>query len=181
MKDQRGHKLRRIPHLFLALVLIAFGCTRQAPSEQQIMFAPKAFYDSDQTTGEGFVYISGTLSGDGVAYKNNTVAVTCYKDRMECLTSSIEQIGPNQVSRLDQPTSYPITKWDTYEIVATGLVTSMSCRKDTISIVRKSESAVWVEEPINQSSAACINAGTRFLKLTIEDSPGWKALHTNNK
>jgi hypothetical protein len=181
MEDQRRHKSKRIPHLFLTIALITFGCMSQAPPDQQIIFAQKDFYDSAQTTGEGFVSISGTLSGDGVAYKNNTVAVSCYKDRMECLTNSIEQIGPNQVSRLAQPTSYPITKWDTYEIVATGLVTSMSCRKDTISIVRKSQSAVWVEEPINQSSAACKNADTRLLKFTIEDSPGWKALNANNK
>ena len=181
MKDQKRHKFSRSPHLLLALVFIAVGCSRQTPHEQQIMFAQKAFYDSAQTTGEGLVYISGTLSGDGVAYKNNTVAVTCYKDRMECLTSSIEQIGPNQVSRLAQPTIYEITKWDSYEIVATGLVTSVSCRKDTISIVRKSESAVWVEEPINQSSSVCKNADTRLLKFTIEDSPGWKALNTNKK
>ena len=181
MKDQRRHNSRRIPLLFLAMVLLSFGCTRKAPNEQQIMFAAKSFSDSEQTTGEGFVYISGTLSGDGVAYKNNTVAVSCYKDRMEFLTNSIEQIGPNHVSRLAPPISYPITKWDSYEIVATELVTSMSCRKDTISIVRKSESAVWVEEPVNQSSAVCKNADTRILKWTIEDSPGWKALHMNNK
>jgi hypothetical protein len=145
------------------------------------MFAAKSFYDSAQTTGEGFVYISGTLSGDGVAYKNNTVAVSCYKDRMECLTNSIEQIGSNQVSRLAWPISYPITKWDSYEIVANELVTSMSCRKDTISIIRKSESAVWVEKPVNQSSAVCKNADTRILKWTIEDSLNWKALHVKNK
>ena len=181
MKDQRRHNSRHTSFLLLAIVLLSFGCTRQAPNDQQIMFAAKSFYDSTQTAGEGFVYISGTLSGDGVAYKNNTVAVSCYKDRMECLTNSIEQIGPNQVSRLAQPISHPITKWDSYEIVATGLVTPMSCRKDTISIVRKSESAVWVEEPVNQSSALCKNADTRILKWTIEDSPDWKALPTNNK
>jgi hypothetical protein len=181
MKNQKRHKFSLSPHLLLALVFIAVGCSCQTPPEQQIMFAKKEFYDSAQTTGDGVVYIAGTLSGDGVLYKNNTVAVTCYKDRMECLTYSIEQIGLNQVSRLAEPTSYEITKWDSYEIVATGLVNSVICRKETISIVRKSESAVWVEEPINQSSAVCKNADTRILKFTIEDSPGWKALNTNNK
>jgi hypothetical protein len=181
MKEQRTHNSSRIPILFLAIVLLSLSCTRQASNEQQIMFAAKSFYDSAQTTGEGFVYISGTLSGDGVAYKNNTVAVSCYKDRMECVTYSIAQIGPNQVGRLAQPITYPITKWDSHEIVATELVIPMNCYKNTISIVRKSESAVWVEEPVNQSSALCKNADTRILKWTIEDSPGWKALNMNNK
>ena len=182
MADQRRHKLRHIPHLFLAIVLIAFGCTRNAVPGQQIVFAPKAFFDSAQTgPGEGSVYISGTLSGDGVNYKNNTVAITCYKDRMECLTYSVAQIGPNQVGRLDSPASYPVSKWDSYEIVATEPELPMNCRKVTISIVRKSATAVWVEEPINQSSAACKDAETRVLKWTIEDSPGWKAPQTTKK
>jgi hypothetical protein len=85
------------------------------------------------------------------------------------------------VGRLDSPESYPVTKWDAHEIVATGSADSMNCRKVTISIVRKSETAVWVEEPINQSSAACKDAETRVLKWTIEDSPGWKALQTTKK
>ena len=165
-------------YLFLAILLLAVGCKKEL--EQQIVFAPKAFYDSSQTTGEGYMYVAGTLTGDGVAHKNNTVAVTCYKDRMECLTYSVEQIGPNQVGRLDAPTSYPVTKWDAYEIVATAAGDAgVDCRKVTISIVRKSETVVWIEEPINQSRAACKDADTRLLKSTIEDPPGWKALHGN--
>jgi len=115
MKDYRIRKSRRpginlARYLSLAIVLVALGCTRHAELDQQIVFASKAFYDSAETTGEGYVYVAGTLSGEGVAYKNNTVAVTCYKDRMECLTYSVAQIGPNQVGRLDAPASYPVTK-----------------------------------------------------------------------
>ena len=54
-----------------------------------IIFDSKAFYDTGQiATGDG-VSISGTLTGEGVGTKNNTVTVTCYQDRMECLTYSI--------------------------------------------------------------------------------------------
>lgn len=170
----------RITNLSLVIVLVALGCTRHE-SEQQIVFASKAFADSAQTGGEGYVYLAGTLTGEGIPYKNNTVAVTCDKDRMECLTYSVEQIGPNQLGRLAAPTSYPVTKWNAYEIVATGAGDAVDCRKVTISIVRKSETAVWVEEPINQSHAACKDADTRLLKWTIEDPPGWKALHGNTR
>jgi hypothetical protein len=141
----------------------------------QIVFDTKAFFDSGDA-GYGSVYIAGTLTGDGVAYKNNTAAVTCYQDRMQCVTASIEQIGPNQVGRLESPSIFPVVKWDSYEIVATGAGDAVDCRKVTISIERKSETAVWVEEPINQSSATCKNAETRILKWTIEDSPAWRAL-----
>jgi len=38
------------------------------------------------------VYVAGTLTGEGVGYPNNSVAITCYKDGMECLTISVDQI-----------------------------------------------------------------------------------------
>jgi hypothetical protein len=168
----------KISNLSFAIMFAVLGCTRH---EEQLVFAPKAFYDSAQTTGDGQVYIAGTLTGDGVSYKNNTVAVTCYKDRMECLTYSVEEIGPNQVGRLDSPATYPVTKWGPYEIVATDSGDALNCRKVTISIVRKSETVVWVEEPVNQSRAACKNTDTRLLKWTIEDPPAWKAHHANTR
>lgn len=181
MQGQRKHKPKCILYLFLIIVFVLFGCTRHAEFEQQIVFAAKAFYDSVETTGDAFVYVSGTLSGEGVAYKNNTMAISCYKDRMECLTNKVEQIAPNYVGRLDTPTSYPVTKWDANEIVAKDFADTGHCRKVTINIVRKSEIVVWVEEPANQSTSACKDADTRLLKWTIEDSPGWKALNKNNK
>ena len=164
--------------LALITVVAALGCARH--DEQQIVFDSKHFYDSAQTTGDAFVYIAGTLTGDGVGYKNNTVAVTCYKDRMECLMESVEQIGPNQVGRLESPISYPITKWSAYEIVAADSTDTPHCRKTTISIVRTSQSAVWVEEPINQSSAECKDDDTRVRKWTIEDSPATRAMRSSS-
>jgi len=159
--------------LTLLIASMVLGCTDK-DAKQNITFAPKAFYDS----GKAFenVYMAGTLTGPGVAYENNSTVVACYKDRMECLTYSIEQIGPNQVGRLDAPVFYPVTKWNESEIVATDAGEAIGCRKDTITISRKSESALWVVEPINQTHPECKNATNSVLKWTIEDSPGWKAL-----
>ena len=166
----------KIVILSLSIGFVAFGCTRNEQVEQQILFDSKAYFDTAETTvGDGSVYIAGTLTGEGVYYKNNTVAVTCYKDRMECLTNSIQQIGPNHIGRLDSPSIYPVTKWDAYEVVATSAGGALECNRETISIVRKSCTAVWVTEPINQSQAACAKVEARVLKWTIEDAPGWKA------
>ena len=93
---------------------------------------------------------------------------------MECFVSSVEQIGPNQVGRLDSPTVYPVIKWNADEVVASDVADLQKCRKVTISIVRRSEAAVWVEEPINESSAVCKNAETRLFKWTVEDSPAFR-------
>lgn len=160
----------------LALVVATVGCTSRDRGET-IVFDSKAFFDG----GEGYVYAAGTLTGEGVQYKNNTTAVVCYKDRMECITYGVEQIGPNQIGRLDAPSAFPITKWDSYEIVASGPGDAVDCRKVTISIVRKTELVVWVEEPINQATAACRSADTRLLKWTLEDAPLWKGNPTKTK
>ncbi len=95
----------------LVTVIIALGCAPKGERQQEIVFDRKAFFDSAQTTGDGYVYVAGTLTGEGVQYKNNTTAVVCYKDRMECLTYGVNQIGSNQIGRLDSPLAYPITKW----------------------------------------------------------------------
>ena len=162
----------------IAVACVGLGCTRNQQTEPQILFAQKAYYESPATMGDGLVYVAGTLTGDGVGYPNNSVAISCFKDRMECLTYTVEQIGQNQVSRLDMPTIYPVTKWDAYEVVASG-TDLRNCRKETLSIVRKSESVVWVQEPINQSQAACKDSDTRILKWTIEDPPGWKSVRAD--
>jgi len=165
----------RIAYTTFVLALMLLGCKGREP-EQQIIFAAKAFYDNASTTGSGIVYIAGTLTGEDLGYKNNTTAVVCYADRMECLTYSTEQIGPNQIGRLDMPISYPVIRWNSDEIVASGQGDLVNCNKVTISIVRKSETAVWVTEPINQSRAECKNSNTKIMKWSIEDSPAWKAM-----
>lgn len=163
----------------VAVIIVTLSCSPQREREQQIVFDRKAFFDSAQATGDGYVYVAGTLTGEGVPYKNNTTAIVCYKDRMECISYEVKQIGPNQIGRLDSPLAYPITKWDSQEIVAVGPGDAANCRKVTINIVRNTELVTWVEEPINQASAACRNADTRLLKWTIEDSPFWRPATTH--
>ena len=155
--------MKKSLNLFLAIALAAFGCTLYGERERQIVFAPKSFSDSARSTGDGYVYAAGTLTGNGITFKNNTVAVACYRDRMECLTYSVEQ-RPNQVGSFTMTLRYPVTKWDAHEIIATEDTTFTDCRKTTITIERESETVLWVEEAINQSRAACKDAETSLLK-----------------
>src|SRR5262249_41666690 len=88
--------------------------------------------------GDEGVGISGTLTGDGVAYKNNTHSISCSKSRRECYVASIEQIGPNQIGRLDYVEIIPITKWSADEVVATTEEPlEFQCARMTIAISRK--------------------------------------------
>ena len=164
---------------FLAFFVVSIILLRSlwVTSDQQtdVIFDSKAFYDTGQTAfGDRVVSISGTLTGEGVGNKNNTVTVTCHQDRMECLTYSIAQIGPSQLGKLDVPSIFPITKWDNNEIVAMESGDTVACRKATIRIERKTETAVWVEDPINQTQPACKETHTKIYRWTIEDPPFWK-------
>lgn len=160
----------------------SFGTTiylqtqRHTQANDELIFAAKNFYDSKQTIGDGYVAVSGTLTGEGLGYPNNTYSVACFQDRKECLISYIQQIGPNQIGRMDAPTPYPIVKWDPYEVVATDEPSPMSCAKTTITIERNQGSVLWVEEPINQSKPSCKNSDMKIRKWAIEDSPGWRRI-----
>ena len=145
------------------------------PVERQpIMFGKKVFSDNEASLGIGIVYITGTLTGEGLAYPNNTFAITCYEDRRECLVSSVNEIGINMIGRLDMPQIIPVAKWDKSEIVARDEITELTCVRITLTIERKRETALWVEEPVNQTRPFCKNAEGKMHKYTIEDSPGWQ-------
>lgn len=143
-----------------------------AADDDDITFAPKAYFDDGQNAE--VVAFSGTLSGEGVAYRNNTQGVTCLRQSRECWISSIEQIGLKQIGRMDSPYRVDISKWSASEIVA-GYETS--CAKTTVTISRNTKTILWVQEPINQARPECLRSDTKLYKWTIEDSLGWKRIH----
>lgn len=142
-------------------------------ADDDIVFAPKNFADTDMAVG-----ISGTLTGDGLAYKNNTRSIFCIKDRGECLIASIEQIGDHQIGRLDYPYAMPITRWTASEIVAADEPSDWSCIRTTIFLQRKTQTALWVQEPTNTAKPQCKTADSNARHWKIEDSLGWKRIHS---
>jgi hypothetical protein len=64
--------------------------------ELAIVFAPKKYYESPAV-----VTVSGTLSGGGLAYPNNTYSMACFQDRKECWMTSVQAIGGQQIGRMD--------------------------------------------------------------------------------
>ncbi len=113
-----------------------------------VVFQKKSFVD----TGD-FVYIAGTLTGHAVGHKYNTIAISCHKDRNECLVNTMESIGTTgnglcQISRLDIPQPYEIEQWTGGKIVAT--LHTRCGGGETYVIDRKSETAEVTRHP-----AAC--------------------------
>jgi hypothetical protein len=138
------------------------------PTENDIIFGQKFYFDHGES-----VYVTGTLTGEGMAYPNNTAALTCYKERKECIYTSVEAIGSHQIGRMDAPWIIPIIQWDNSQIVASDEMFS-GCRRLTITVLRRSQEVAWVEEPINQSKGECVKVISTITKYTIEHSPGYK-------
>jgi hypothetical protein len=162
-------------------VVGAFGTvvyleTHKPPQDDQLVFAQKNFWDSKQTGVDGYVGISGTLTGKDMAYPNNTYAVSCIGSYKACFVAYVEQIGHDQIGRMENSSAYPIVKWTEYEVVAQEEASLTGCYRVTMTIDRKGEALLWLEEPINQTKPSCKNAGTSIRKYTIEDSPGWKKI-----
>jgi hypothetical protein len=141
--------------LVAAIGTYAWTIYRQASNpikdNDQIIFAAKHFADPEQVGVYGFVSMSGTLTGDRLAYPNNTYSIGCIHEQQICAVSSIEQIGREQIGRMNGPWWYPIVKWDAFEIVATDEPGAFGCVKITITIDRKQQSLLWLEEPANQN------------------------------
>lgn len=159
--------------LIIGTLSAAMFVSNARGSDDDILFSNKNFTDLGDSIG-----ISGTLTGDGLAYKNNTYSIFCLKDRQECLIASIEQIGDRQIGRLDYAYSIPIAKWGADEVVAVQETSDLVCWKTTITITRKTETTLWVEEPINRSRSGCQKADDKIKRYAIDDSLGWKKLHS---
>jgi hypothetical protein len=146
--------------------------------DDQIVFAGKAFYDSKQSGMDLLVAISGTLTGKGLAYPNNTYAVSCDKEYKGCFVSVCPTDWAQPIGRMDFPLASPIVKWNDYEIVAQEELSPIGCSRVTLTIDRKSQALLWLEEPANQTKPNCKDADTNVRKYSIEDSPRWKRLTT---
>ena len=162
--------------IVVAAIAYMFGKNSIQTIPTQYIFDNKTFNHYKNGSFES-LYVAGTLTGDGVGYNDNTMSIMCAKDKMECLVNSIQGISKAacQLSRLGSPTSYPITKWDNYSIVATDAspYDTFSCTKNTINIDLQSQVAELVQEPINQSSLSCKDFNdTKIYKWTIDD-PQW--------
>jgi hypothetical protein len=153
--------------LLTASVLLLSAAAAQDGTDggRDIIFGKKIFSDLG-----GIVSISGTVTGDGVRYKNNSVNVTCYKDYSECLVVEIDQIGERQVGSLDTPLYFPIIKWDAYEVIA-ELDVLGSCLSDTIRLDRRTKTGIWERGP---GHVPCNEGESPIHIWTIEDPPFWR-------
>jgi hypothetical protein len=169
------------PTLWLVIAATMLGAAgAPALADKRIVFdTMKGFFDQPEI--DVLLQASGTLTGDGILYPNNSMSVTCQKAGTilvyvwpgKCLVVRVNQIGDNQIGRIRAPEVYPIARWSNYEVVATDDPESLHrCRMTIISIDRKAKSLTWIEQPNPQADPVdCVNAETKRFRWTIE---GWR-------
>jgi hypothetical protein len=139
--------------------------SEQMRADEDIIFPTKVFLGT-----KAYVAAKGTLSTDWMAYKNNTYSIFCVPD--ECIVASVSQIGPKQVGNIDGPTTYSIKRWtEDDEVIAEG---DALCTHITITLDRPTQTVLWVETPINQTTIACKRADSNTHKATLEAAPFWR-------
>lgn len=72
----------------------------------------------------------------------------------------------------DGPVTYTVKHWTTDDDVIAE--NDDLCSRITITLDRKTESVLWVETPINQTTLACKNADDSVRKATLEASLYWR-------
>jgi len=135
-----------------------------------IIFSIKDFSDAGDT-----VHVEGTLTGDGVGYKDNRWSITCFQSSRGCLSVRIETLGV-QVFPIGIPGSFTVRVWTPDRIVADDSAPCgakpdrvkedwQTVTSDTWIIDRNRQTAELIEHP-------CL--GSKTYHWTIEDPPFWK-------
>lgn len=133
-----------------------------------VIVFPRKFFTVVANKG---AVIRGTLTGDWVAYKNNTISIECVKLNKICNESLVMQIGYNQIGAISQ-SEYEITKWDMNEILSE--VTD-SCVMVVMTIDINAQTVIYTYIPINQTTETCkLFLPTSPRTATIEDPPYYK-------
>jgi hypothetical protein len=166
-------------HLLPLILLIELaGITPAAADDEPlIIFGMKDFTD----TGD-MVHVEGTLTGDGIGYKNNRSAVTCYRDTRECIVTHIEA-GGRQVFSIGLPDIFTVRVWKPDRIVADFAVSCGEKPKSSFpdNPLSKEEwqstaSDTWIIDRARQTAKLtdhpCL--GAKIYHWTVEDPPFWK-------
>jgi hypothetical protein len=128
-----------------------------------VIFGEKLYVDKND-----FVAVKGTLTADWIGYKNNTWSVMCFHEL--CTVASVEQIGPRQIGSIDGPNIYSVDKWTSTEIVAHY---DDLCYRLTFTIDRKAKTLLYVETPINQSTAFCSSRLDPAVRAATIENPSY--------
>jgi hypothetical protein len=102
----------KISGVILLLTATAAPTLAEDNAPKTILFNRKVFVDMGDT-----VHVEGQVTGEGIGYKVNRSAMTCYRDRRECILTHVDTQGLQAFS-IGPPLFLDILKWDKDLIIA---------------------------------------------------------------
>ena len=158
---------------YLALILtgLIISLSAEASDSPQVIFNMMLFSDTSDS-----VHVEGTVTGDGVGYKNNRSSLTCYRDTQTCLSVHVDSLGL-QIFSIGPPTEIPIQVWTSDRIVAD---LSLPCgpppAQDLKAQWQTTASTSWLIDRHRHSAEVVVHEclTPKTYHWTIEDPPFWK-------
>jgi len=137
---------------------------------KRVLFNQKLFTDMGDT-----VHVEGQITGEGIGYKVNRYAMTCYRDRSECILTHVDTQGWQAFS-IGPPLFFEILKWDKDLIVAdlpglkmpSGHPCGGNPGGSTWYIHRDTQITA-----IQENFCNLVTGERGFHEYTIEDDPFW--------
>jgi hypothetical protein len=161
---------RAVTSLIIARLLLMSPAAAD-DNAPHIIFGMMEFSD----TGDA-VHVEGTLTGEGIGYKDNRSSLTCYRDSRECIVVQIEALGL-QVFPLGIPGSLTVRVWAVDRIVADE---SAPCgtRPDRVKPDewQATSNDTWIIDRNRHTVEMILHAclGSKTYHWTLEDPPFWK-------
>jgi hypothetical protein len=162
-----------------SLTTAAFIAWPRQPAPQYIDFESKFFSGPPDVPTPpnyavpptGFVTFGGTLAGEGVPFKNNSITGRCSQDRHLCTVAEMDQpiVGSTSLPNIDI-SDYDITKWTSVLVAAT---LEEPCDTVTLNIMRNTQEVEFVTVPTDQEKPNCKDASSTIKKWTLEP-PLWE-------
>lgn len=143
--------------------------------KEPVLMPRKHFFDTarEERLGDGYISVSGALSGAGIGNPNNHYSIVCFKDRGSCDVITYESIGHNHVGTPTRE-EWKILRWEPSLVVVDSDPAPDACSRVTLNLLRDSEEAQYVRHPMNVTAPNCDSIEMKVFRWHIDDPPYWR-------
>jgi hypothetical protein len=139
-----------------------------------VLMPRKHFFDSaSDRLGDGFITVSGTLTGPEVGLPDNHYSIKCFKRLGSCDVITYDGVGHNHVGQANHE-EWKIVKWEPDLVVVDSDPAPDACSRVTLNLLRRSEEAQYIRHPMNETGSNCDTVEMRTFRWRIDDPPYWR-------
>jgi len=142
--------MRHAVLIITAAAAVMSGCNNSKPDLEKWSLPDFQFSDY---SGNGMLFVTGTLKGRDVGYPVNTWNIQCFREQMICHVASISKIGKRQLGDLWLD-DWTVTSW-TDNAVILDQNDPTSCAHNIIVLNRIAKAVSYTSTPANQDKNYC--------------------------